>query len=92
MTLLSRVCCQFCDRNGKVVYTIHRDQLLQPLLGVPEEIREDKLFEWMIKEGTLEVLTKEEELKRAENDPEKRPEKAGGTKNSSAAAEKKEKS
>ena len=92
MTIISRVCAQFHDKKGKPIYTIRRDQLLQPLTDVPDEIQRDRLFRMLVDEKTLEVLTRPEDVKRAENDPEKKPERSGGAKNNSAvAAEKKEK-
>ncbi len=76
MTILSRVCAEFQDRNGTVLYTIRQDQLLQPLTDAPESIRQDPLFGMMVADGSLEVVGNKEDLKRAENDPEKKPEKA----------------
>ena len=89
MTLLSRVCCQFCDSDGKPVYTIRREQLLQPLVNVPEEVQEDPLFGWLIRDKKLEVITHPEDLRRAENDPEKVVEKEAEKPAGAKKAEKK---
>ena len=85
MTILSRVCAEFQDRDGTVLYTIRQDQLLKPLTDAPESIRQDPLFGMLVAEGSLEVVEKKEDLKRAENDPEKKPEKARPVSSGSSA-------
>jgi len=40
MTILPRVCAEFENKKGEVVYSIKRNQLLTIVTGVPEEIQE----------------------------------------------------
>ncbi len=75
MTILSRVCAEFHDNAGTVLFTVAPGDLLKPLFDVPEGIRQDPLFDMMVADGSLDVVEKKEDLKRAENDPDKKPEK-----------------
>ncbi len=76
MTILSRVCAEFHDNAGTVLFTVDPGDLLKPLFDVPESIMQDPLFGMLVADGSLDVVEKKEDLKRAENDPDKKPEKA----------------
>ena len=69
MTILSRVCAEFHDKHGAVLYTVRANQLLAPLIDVPESIRQDPLFDMLVAEGSLDVLEKKADLKHAEMIP-----------------------
>ena len=75
MTILSRVCAEFHDNAGTVLFTVDPGDLLKPLFDVPESIMQDPLFGMLVADGSLDVVEKKEDLKRAENDPDKKPEK-----------------
>ena len=76
MTILSRVCAEFHDNAGTVLFTVDPGDLLKPLFDVPESIMQDPLFGMLVADGSLDVVEKKEDLKRAENDPDIKPEKA----------------
>ncbi len=77
MTILSRVCAEFHDNAGTVLFAVTPADLLKPLTDVPESIRQDPLFGMLVADGSLDVVEKKEDLKRLENDPDKKPEKTG---------------
>ena len=85
MKILSRVCAEFHDNAGTVLYSIHPDQRLTPLYDAPESICQDPLFGMMVADGSLEVVEEKEDLKRVENDPEKKPEKSRSVSTGSSA-------
>ncbi len=86
MTILSRVCAEFHDNTGAVLFTVNPGDLLKPLDNVPEGIRQDPLFDMLVADGSLDVVEKKEDLKRAENDPDKKPEKTETAGNAPAEA------
>ena len=45
MTILSRVCAEFRDNAGTVLFTVNPGDLLKPLFDVPEAIRQDRIHE-----------------------------------------------
>ena len=75
MLILSRVCAEFRDRSGTVIYRVTPETRLT-FREAPEAIRQDPLFDMLVGDGSLDVVEKKEDLKRAENDPDKKPEKA----------------
>ena len=68
MTIVSRVCAEFCDRSGKTLLVI-RPQDLLTIMDAPEEIREDPLFDMLIADGSLEAVRSVEQQKSLESDP-----------------------
>ena len=68
MLILSKVCAEFHDPAGTVLFAIHPDELLKPLQA-PESIRQDPLFDMMVQDKSLEVVEKKEDLRRVEKDP-----------------------
>ena len=68
MLILSRVCADFCDREGKTVFSVGPRQLLS-FLEAPEEIQEDPLFHLMLADGSLEAVRSVEQKRNLEADP-----------------------
>ena len=68
MILVSYVCAEFHDPAGEVLFTIRPNQL-QLVIEAPESIRQDPLFDMLVREGTLQVPSNEEQKKVLENDP-----------------------
>ena len=68
MLILSRVCADFTDGNGRTIFSINPPDLLS-FLEAPEEIRLDPLFGLMIAEGSLEAVHSVDQRKKLENDP-----------------------
>ena len=70
MTIVPYVCAEFHDRSGNVIHTIRPHDLKIINNSVPDAIRQDPLFDLMVREGTLQVPETKEEVKKLENDPE----------------------
>ena len=68
MLILSRVCAEFRDRSGTVIYRVTPDTRLT-FREAPEAIREDPLFELLIREGSLEAAITPVQQKQLENAP-----------------------
>ena len=68
MLILSRVCAEFHDRAGKVLFTIYPHQRYS-FLDAPENIREDPLFGMLLADGSLEAVRSVEQLRTLEPDP-----------------------
>ena len=68
MLILSRVCAEFRDGKGKVVFQV-RPWMRNRFTEAPEAIREDPLFDMMLADGTLEAVRSVERRKQLENDP-----------------------
>ena len=68
MLILSRVCAEFRDRFGTVIYRVTPDTRLT-FREAPEAIREDPLFELLIREGSLEAAITPVKQKQLENVP-----------------------
>ena len=73
MNILPRVCAEFHDKSGAVLYTIRSNQLLGVVYDVPEAIRQDPLFAMLVNDKNLEVIVTKEDQKRVENDPDPKP-------------------
>ena len=69
MKILSRVCAEFKDKKGNVVYRIGPADRLVYLEDVPESIKEDLLFGALLAEGSIDVDEAATEKKAAEQDP-----------------------
>ena len=78
MLLLSRVCAEFHDKSGAVLFAIRAADRMS-FIEAPESIRQDPLFDMLVNEGSLETPTSKAEQKKLENDPEKKPEMAEET-------------
>lgn len=68
MLILSRVCAEFTDRNGKTIFTISPQNLLS-FLEAPETIQEDPLFHLMLADGSLEAVQSVTQQKNLEANP-----------------------
>ena len=76
ISLFARVCAEFRDRKGAVLFTIRPHDLLRPI-EAPEDIREDPLLMMLVRDRAIDIIEKKEDLKKLENDPgEKVPETA----------------
>ncbi len=68
MLVVPYVCAEFHDRNGTVLHTIQPADL-RGVTEVPDSIRQDPLFDMLVRDGSLRVPETKEELKQLENDP-----------------------
>ena len=68
MLILSRVCAEFRDRTGAVIYRVTPDTRLT-FREAPEAIREDPLFDMLVNEGALEAAVTAAHRRRLESDP-----------------------
>ena len=68
MLILSRVCAEFRDRSGTVIYRVTPETRLT-FREAPEAIREDPLFELLIREGSLEAAVTPVRQKQLESAP-----------------------
>ncbi len=69
MLLLSRVCAEFRDRSGAVIFTVTPSKRLA-FQEAPEAIREDPLFDMLLHDHSIEVAENNVRRKQLENDPE----------------------
>ena len=68
MLILSRVCAEFRDGAGAVLFRVApKDRLT--LLEAPDAIRNDPLFDLLLAEGSLEAVASAERRRQLENDP-----------------------
>ena len=72
MLILSRVCAEFRDRSGTVIYRVTPETRLT-FREAPEAIREDPLFRMLLAERSLEVSDNGPRKKQLENDPMSEP-------------------
>ena len=87
MLLMSRVCAEFHDRTGAVLFSIKPADRMT-FIEAPESIRQDPLFDMLLHDGSIQIPTNRAEQEKLENDPEaKAPETAENT-GSAAPAEK----
>ena len=68
MLIVSRVCAEFRDRTGKIVFIV-RPQDLLAMMEAPEEIKEDPLFYMMLADRSMEAVETVEQQKALESDP-----------------------
>ena len=68
MLILSRVCADFHDAHGNIVFSVNRDTR-NSFVHAPEFIQEDPLFDLLIKDGSLEAGITQARQKQMENDP-----------------------
>ena len=68
MKIVCKVCAEFRDPDGAFLFSVRsRDRL--SILEAPEAIRKDPLFDMLIRDRSLEVLERREDLKKAEHEP-----------------------
>ncbi len=68
MLLLSRVCAEFRDRTGAVVWRVTPSTRLT-FQEVPESVKEDPLFRLLLADGSVEAVTSAGDRKKLEADP-----------------------
>ena len=68
MLVLSRVCAEFHDRTGAVIYRVTPETRLS-FREAPEAIRDDPLFRMLISDGSLEATESTAQRKQLEADP-----------------------
>ena len=69
MLILSRVCAEFHDRAGAVLFAIRpSDRLL--FVEAPESIHQDPLFDMLLRDGSIQMPETGKERAKLENDPE----------------------
>ena len=64
-----KVCASFHDDKNKEIYKVTKDMLHKYIEDVPEAIRQDLLFNMLVKDGSLVVIDTEAKKKEVENDP-----------------------
>ena len=69
MKILSRVCAEFKDKKGNVIYRIGPADRLVYKDDAPEAIKEDLLFRALVADGSIDVIETAAEKKAAEQDP-----------------------
>ena len=69
MKILSRVCVEFKNKKGEVVYRITPAKRLVYLDDAPDSIKEDLIFDALVADGSLEVIDTPAKKKAAEQDP-----------------------
>ena len=69
MKILSRVCAEFKDKQGNVIYRIGPADRLVYKDDAPEAIKQDLLFGALLAEGSIDVVETAAEKKAAEQDP-----------------------
>ena len=68
MLLLSRVCAEFRDRTGAVLFAVTPETRLT-FQEAPESIRQDPLFGMLLNDHSIEVTEDKNKRKAVENDP-----------------------
>ena len=69
MRAVFHVAAEFHDEFGLPIFSIKPHQVDQTLDNVPEEIRQDILFDDLLKDGSIEFVESPERQKSLENDP-----------------------
>ena len=68
MLILSRVCAEFHDAAGAVIFTV-TPQTRLTFQEAPEAIREDPLFHMLLNDRSIEVSDNGPRKRQLENDP-----------------------
>ena len=68
MLILSRVCADFYDRNNHLLHRFIAPDLGR-FLDVPESIKEDPLFQMLVKDGSIKYPADDAKDKALEQDP-----------------------
>ncbi len=69
MLLLSRVCAEFHDKSGAVLFTV-TPRMRLTFQEAPEAIRQDPLFTMLLNDHSIEVADNNARKKQLENNPE----------------------
>ena len=69
MKILSRVCADFKDAKGNVIYQIGPADRLVYKDDAPEAIKDDLLFKLLVADGSMEVIETVAQRKAMEQDP-----------------------
>lgn len=69
MKALSRVAAEFFDKAGNSIYRFTPADRLVYKDDIPEEIKDDLLFQMLVADGSIEVVETNEQRKKLENDP-----------------------
>ena len=72
MLILSRVCAEFHDRSGAVLFTV-TPQTRLTFQEAPDAIRQDPLFGMLLEERSIEVSDNGPRKRQLENNPETPP-------------------
>lgn len=68
MMILSRVCAEFHDPEGNVLFAV-TPSTRNTFVTAPETIRQDPLFRMLVSDGSLEAAVTEERKRILEQDP-----------------------
>ena len=74
MMILSRVCAEFHDGEGRILFRI-RPSAIQTFQEAPDAIRQDPLFDLLVREGSLEAAVASTRAERTEAEKKMNPEK-----------------
>ncbi len=69
MKMLSRVCADFQDAKGNLIFRIRPDDRLRYINDAPDAIRDDLLFKMLLADGSIEVVETVAQRKALEQDP-----------------------
>ena len=78
MLILSRVCAEFHDASGNVLFRVSPQTRLT-FQEAPEAIREDPLFQMLLADRSIEVSDDGPRKKQLENDPMSEPKPENGS-------------
>ena len=84
MEITSKVCAEFRDREGTVIFRIDEEMRRGIIHDVPETVKEDRLFQMLVKDGSIDVFGSEK--KAPENQPNTRANEGKRTEAKSSAA------
>ena len=68
MLICSRVCAEFHDRNGVVIFRVDSGNRLK-LVEAPDAIKQDPIYQLLLDEGSMEAVVSIGQRKRLENEP-----------------------
>ena len=68
MMIIPYVCAEFRDRMGNRIHRI-TPEMRGCLTEVPEAIRQDRLFDMLVEDGSIKVPRNESQMKVLEQDP-----------------------
>ena len=68
MLIMSRVCAEFHDRRGNIIYTIGPETMMT-FQEAPEAIQEDPLFQLLVEDGSLEASLTPAQRRTLEQNP-----------------------
>ena len=68
MLIIPYVCAEFRDRTGNVLYQITPD-MLRSIQDAPESIKQDLLFDMLVKDGSIKTPETTAQKKLLEQDP-----------------------